>query len=99
MVDGLALSQLLTLYTTPVVYLYLDRVQTWCVARNAASFRRAKRSDLLPQNDGAFAPAFDTAGEELSSAARSPMARAQKCRCDKDLPVRHRGIVDRVQRR
>jgi HAE1 family hydrophobic/amphiphilic exporter-1 len=29
MVGGLALSQRLTLYTTPVVYLYLDRVQTW----------------------------------------------------------------------
>ena len=26
---GLLLSQILTLYTTPVVYLYLDRVQRW----------------------------------------------------------------------
>ena len=26
---GLLLSQLLTLFTTPIVYLYLDRLQRW----------------------------------------------------------------------
>ncbi len=29
MVGGLVVSQMLTLYTTPVVYLYLDRLQNW----------------------------------------------------------------------
>ncbi|MDB5368344.1 MAG: acriflavin resistance protein [Rhodospirillales bacterium] len=33
MVGGLLLSQLLTLYTTPVVYLYLDRVNLWLMRR------------------------------------------------------------------
>jgi HAE1 family hydrophobic/amphiphilic exporter-1 len=33
MVGGLALSQLLTLYTTPIVYLYLDRLQSWLAGK------------------------------------------------------------------
>jgi len=33
-VGGLLVSQLLTLYTTPVVYLYLDRFQLWCTRRH-----------------------------------------------------------------
>jgi multidrug efflux pump len=32
-VGGLILSQLLTLYTTPVVYLYVDRFRLWCRRR------------------------------------------------------------------
>src|SRR5205085_2035369 len=36
MVGGLILSQLLTLFTTPVVYLYLDRVNLWLTKRRRA---------------------------------------------------------------
>jgi hydrophobe/amphiphile efflux-1 (HAE1) family protein len=32
-VGGLALSQILTLYTTPVVYLYMDRLNSWLEGR------------------------------------------------------------------
>ena len=32
-VGGLIVSQMLTLYTTPVVYLYIDRLQSWMRAR------------------------------------------------------------------
>jgi HAE1 family hydrophobic/amphiphilic exporter-1 len=37
MVGGLALSQMLTLFTTPVVYLYLDRANRWLSRRLAQS--------------------------------------------------------------
>ena len=39
-VGGLLVSQLLTLYTTPVVYLYLDRFRLWCRAWWLQSFGR-----------------------------------------------------------
>jgi hypothetical protein len=42
-VGGLLLSQLITLYTTPVVYLYLDRLRGWC----ARLGRGAKRREAL----------------------------------------------------
>ena len=35
-VGGLILSQVLTLYTTPVVYLYFDRLRDWWASRRAA---------------------------------------------------------------
>ena len=35
-VGGLIMSQLLTLYTTPVVYLYLDRLRLWMKRRHDA---------------------------------------------------------------
>src|SRR6202040_2911156 len=35
-VGGLLVSQFLTLYTTPVIYLYLDRVGQWWAARRRA---------------------------------------------------------------
>ena len=34
-VGGLILSQMLTLFTTPVVYIYMDRIQTWLQGRRA----------------------------------------------------------------
>jgi HAE1 family hydrophobic/amphiphilic exporter-1 len=40
MVGGLILSQMLTLFTTPVIYLYLDRAHHWYVRRKAARAQR-----------------------------------------------------------
>jgi multidrug efflux pump len=40
----LIFSQLLTLYTTPVVYLYLDRVQHWCPQLRQGHKRRVLRA-------------------------------------------------------
>jgi hydrophobe/amphiphile efflux-1 (HAE1) family protein len=48
MVGGLILSQLLTLFTTPVVYLYLDRVNLWLTKRrNVAGFVGARLAGAM----------------------------------------------------
>ncbi len=48
-VGGLIVSQMLTLYTTPVVYLYLDRFRLWCLA-------------VTGRKNGMVSPVLDTAG-------------------------------------
>jgi Cu/Ag efflux pump CusA len=42
-VGGLIVSQLLTIFTTPVIYVYLDRVQTWF------EHLRARRHTPMPR--------------------------------------------------
>ena len=44
MVGGLLVSQALTLFTTPVIYLYLDDLSHWLT-----SFRRHKQDDSEPE--------------------------------------------------
>ncbi|WP_050468858.1 efflux RND transporter permease subunit [Herbaspirillum chlorophenolicum] len=50
MVGGLVLSQALTLFTTPVVYLYLDRAHYWYMNKKEA--RAARKAARLAQGQG-----------------------------------------------
>jgi hydrophobe/amphiphile efflux-1 (HAE1) family protein len=50
MVGGLAFSQVLTLYTTPVIYLYLDRLQHWLSPRRSA--RLPKLAAIMANSGG-----------------------------------------------
>jgi HAE1 family hydrophobic/amphiphilic exporter-1 len=50
MVGGLLVSQALTLFTTPVVYLYLDRFSAWITNRHAPpEGGQARKDGLTPQ--------------------------------------------------
>jgi HAE1 family hydrophobic/amphiphilic exporter-1 len=46
-VGGLAVSQILTLYTTPVIYIYFDELQSWIMQRRK---RQAVSGRTEPQN-------------------------------------------------
>jgi multidrug efflux pump len=52
-VGGLLLSQLITLYTTPVVYLYLDRMGKW--ARRGRVAEEAVETAPVPAKEAARA--------------------------------------------
>jgi multidrug efflux pump len=41
-IGGLIVSQMLTLYTTPVVYLYMDRFSVWWASRHQAPATEAQ---------------------------------------------------------
>jgi len=47
-VGGLILSQVLTLYTTPVIYLYLDRFRLWAQRVRQGGALRRPGSSLQP---------------------------------------------------
>jgi multidrug efflux pump len=48
-VGGLIVSQMLTLYTTPVVYLYLDRFRLWCLSTMG---RKSRTHTLVMEETG-----------------------------------------------
>jgi HAE1 family hydrophobic/amphiphilic exporter-1 len=53
MVGGLILSQMLTLFTTPVVYLYLDRAHYWYMSRKEArAAKKAAKAGQAGKTDG-----------------------------------------------
>ncbi len=52
MVGGLIVSQALTLFTTPVIYLYLDRLSVWL-----AGSKKKPRSAKAPAGEPASYPA------------------------------------------
>ena len=49
MVGGLLVSQALTLFTTPVIYLYLDRLSQWLTGNVPEKADTREKEALVPQ--------------------------------------------------
>ena len=49
-VGGLIFSQMLTLYTTPVIYVYLDRLRLWFARLRKSHGRRAESVPVAGYN-------------------------------------------------
>jgi Cu/Ag efflux pump CusA len=52
MVGGLLLSQVLTLYTTPVVYLYMNRLSNWASRGRVSEPRLSRAQRMLAAGAG-----------------------------------------------
>ncbi len=49
-VGGLFISQILTLYTTPVVYIYLDRLRSWVMKKATRRQWYARSREAWPNS-------------------------------------------------
>ena len=107
MVGGLIVSQALTLFTTPVVYLYLDRLQHWLSGAGAKKKRAEKarasapaayaRGRLGPANGAAGGvgrrePLLPLAGE--GGASKTPLRRTMRRMRGRALTRARRQTID-----
>jgi HAE1 family hydrophobic/amphiphilic exporter-1 len=60
MVGGLLVSQALTLFTTPVIYLYLDRLNAWLNAASHNKVNEHATAHQLPGNPKAVSVESDS---------------------------------------
>ena len=66
-VGGLAVSQMLTLFTTPVVYVYLDRLRLWLRGGEDRFFHRPRQRRAAAQPGTLNAPCPVSSGQRIAA--------------------------------